>query len=83
MGQWPGSEAIKGGRIVKTDAGARLAAPRPYVRIVVAESDRPKLWQIISDNEWSGEYLGKNVFVFRQEQLNVINKAGIPFQSID
>jgi hypothetical protein len=54
-----------------------------YFRIEVAGEERAKLWKVISENKWSGEYLGKNVFVFTAEQLNRIKEAGISFRDID
>jgi len=68
---------------VSTGVQQQVKGTRRHLRIEVASEERPRLWKVISDNEWSGEYLGKNVFVFTEEQLATIKAAGIPFRSID
>ena len=54
-----------------------------YVRIRVTEEEGAKLWDTIADNEWTGEYLGKNTFVFTESQLHTIKAARISFQVLE
>lgn len=68
---------------VRASAGAKRAeSVNDFVRVEIPEEGRASLWKLISDNEWSGEYLGKNVFVFSEEQLNRIQEAGISFRAV-
>jgi hypothetical protein len=55
-----------------------------YVRIEVSVAEEEdKLWGVVSDNEWSGKYLGKNIFLFTREQVAKIEQAGVKFRIID
>lgn len=63
--------------------GTQVAkSSRRHVRIEVDKKDRPRLWKLIAENEWSGEYVGKNVFVFTDEQLTEVQRAEIPFREL-
>ena len=54
-----------------------------HVRIeVTIPEEEDKLWGVVSDNGWTGKYLGKNVFVFTSDQVTKIEQAGIKFRRL-
>jgi hypothetical protein len=61
----------------------RAKSTQHCIRIRVTDEEGGKLWEVISDNDWSGEYLGKNVFIFTKEQLDTIKAAGVEFELLD
>ena len=67
-----------------TSPGAQRAADgRSHGRIEVVGEEEDKLWELVSDNEWSGEYLGKNIFRLTREQIKEAEEAGIQFRKVD
>jgi hypothetical protein len=68
---------------VPNQAVKAAKSERPHLRIEICDEDGGKLWRVISDNNWQGEYLGKNTFVFSSEQLAKIQEAGVRFRVLD
>jgi hypothetical protein len=62
----------------------RPANAKHYLRIeVTVPEEEDKLWGVVSDNGWSGRYLGKNIFLFAQEQVAKLQQAGVKFRTLD
>jgi hypothetical protein len=61
--------------------------PEPKQRVVrvtieISPEDHEKLWTLIEENEWSGRHFGENYFVMTEDQLAVVRKAGLYFQTV-